>query len=262
MQYYDYELAALGTRMRTGNVYRTWTDKTEGTTVDIKSRRKHGFHLMTALYFIIIICMCVTRFNIIMTIIGGPITHIDAVNLLPFHGIRENLEYGRKPISWDMLDNMVMFVPIGIIYCYYQKNFSVYKAMALSFSTTLLIECAQFVLKTGVVDIDDLIINTLGGLIGILLYAILRELSKRMKNTEIHEIINIIATMLPPIFIAFVIEMFMGNGSPKFFPIYIGMVLCYGLFVYAFLIKDFTWKAKINYFIFYVAAFCLSRVIL
>ena len=230
--------------------------------VNMKSRRKHGFQLMTALYFIIIICMCVTRFNIIMTIIGGPITHIDAVNVLPFHSIRENLEYGRKPISWDMLDNMVMFVPIGIIYCYYQKKFMVVKAIVLSFSTTLLIECAQFVLKTGVVDIDDLIINTFGGLIGILLYVLLRELSKRMKNTETHEVINIIATMLPPIFIAFVIEMFMGDGTPKFVPMYIGMVLCYGFFVYAFLIKDFTWKAKTGYFVCYAGAFCLSRVIL
>lgn len=228
----------------------------------MKSRRKHGFQLMTALYFIIIICMCVTRFNIIMTIIEGPITHIDAVNLLPFHSIRENLEYGRKPISWDMLDNMVMFVPIGIIYCYYQKKFMVVKAIALSFSTTLLIECAQFVLKTGVADIDDLIINTFGGLIGILLYVLLRELSKRTKNTETHEVIDIIATMLPPIFIAFVIEMFMGDGTPKFVPMYIGMVLCYSIFVYAFLIKDFTWKAKTAYFVCYAGAFCLSCVIL
>lgn len=230
--------------------------------MNMKSRRKRGFQLMTVLYCIIVICICVTRFNIIMTILGGPITHIDLVNLLPFHSIRENLEYGRKPISWDMIDNMVMFVPIGIIYCYYQRNFVVYKAIILSFSTTLLIECAQFVLKTGVVDIDDLIINTLGGLLGVLLYVLLSKLSKGKKNVETHEVIEIIATMLPPIFIAFVMEMFMGNGSPKFFLFYGGMLLCYGLFVYVFLIKDFSWKGKISYFVCYVGAFCFSRVVL
>ena len=230
--------------------------------MNMKKRRKHSFQFMTVLYFIIVICMCVTRFNIIMTIIGGPITHIDAVNLLPFHNIRENLEYGRKPISWDMLNNMVMFVPIGIIYCYYQKNFSVFKAIVLSFSTTLFIECAQFVLKTGVVDIDDLIVNTLGGLIGILLYIVLRELSKRQKNMETNETIDIIATMLPPIFVSFVIEMFMGDGTQKFLPLYSAMVLCYGFFVITFTIKDFTWKGKIGYLVCYVGAFYFIRIML
>ena len=59
---------------------------------------------------------------------------------------------GRNPISWDMLYNMVMFVPFGIIYCYYQKHFRVYKAVGMSCLTTFFIESAQFILKTGVVD--------------------------------------------------------------------------------------------------------------
>ena len=71
---------------------------------------------------------------------------------------------------------MVMFVPFGIVYCYYQKNFCIYKAIGLSFLTTLLIEAAQFVFKTGVVDIDDLMINTMGSLVGIFLYIVLRKI--------------------------------------------------------------------------------------
>ena len=69
--------------------------------------------------------MCITRFNILMTLIGCPLTRIDAVNMIPFHSIRENLKYGHSPVSWDMLYNMVMFIPFGIIYCYYQKTFSI-----------------------------------------------------------------------------------------------------------------------------------------
>ena len=125
----------------------------------MKIRRNHFFQFMTILYFIIVFCMCITRFNIIMTLIGGPLTRIDAVNMIPFHSIRENLKYGHSPVSWDMLYNVVMFVPFGIIYCYYQKTFSIYKAIGLSFLTTFSIEAAQFILKTGVVDIDDLIVN-------------------------------------------------------------------------------------------------------
>ena len=75
----------------------------------MKSRRKHGFQFMAILYFLIVFCMCVSRFNVIMTIMGGQLTRVEEINLLPFHSIRENLKYGRSPVSWDMLYNIVMF---------------------------------------------------------------------------------------------------------------------------------------------------------
>ena len=51
----------------------------------MKSRRKHGFQFMTILYFLIVFCMCVSRFNVIMTIMGGQLTRVEEINLLPFH---------------------------------------------------------------------------------------------------------------------------------------------------------------------------------
>ena len=109
-----------------------------------------------------------------------------------------------------MLYNMVMFVPFGIIYCYYQKAFSIYKAIGLSFLTTFSIEAAQFIFKTGVVDIDDLIINTIGSLLGILLYIALQKILQWKQLWNVHEVIDTIATILPPLFISFVVEMFFG----------------------------------------------------
>lgn len=228
----------------------------------MKSRRKHGFRLMTILYFAIVFCMCVSRFNIIMTLIGGQLTRIDAINMVPFHSIRENLSYGHSPVSWDMLYNMVMFVPFGIVYCYYQKNFCIYKAIGLSFLTTLLIEAAQFVFKTGVVDIDDLMINTMGSLVGIFLYIVLRKILQWKQVGEIHEVIDTIATILPPIFIAFVIEMFFSDGSTKLFPVHGILLTVYGICDYLFLIKDFSWKSKLLYAVFYVGIFWLTLIVL
>ena len=211
----------------------------------MKSRRKHGFQFMTILYFLIVFCMCVSRFNVIMTIMVGQLTRVEEINLLPFHSIRENLKYGRSPVSWDMLYNMVMFVPFGVIYCYYQKNFRVYKAVRMSCLTTFFIESAQLVLKTGVVDIDDLIVNTLGSLTGIVVYVILQQISFKNQKFEIHELIDISATMLPPMFVAFIAEMFLGDGSLKLLPVHCVVLLCYGIFVYVFLIRDLTRKAKV-----------------
>lgn len=228
----------------------------------MKSRRKYGFRLMTILYFAIVFCMCISRFNIIMTLIGGQLTRIDAINMVPFHSIRENLRYGHSPVSWDMLYNMVMFVPFGIVYCYYQKNFCVYKAIGLSFLTTFLIEVSQFVFKTGVVDIDDLMINTMGSLVGIFLYIVLRKILQWKQVGEIHEVIDTIATILPPIFIAFVIEMFFSDGSTKLFPVHGIILTVYGICDYLFLIKDFAWKSKLLYTVFYVGIFWLTLIAL
>ena len=61
----------------------------------------------------------------------------------------------------------------------------------------ILIESAQFILKTGVVDIDDFIVNTLGSLMGIMVYVILQHISFKNQKFEIHELIDISATMLP-----------------------------------------------------------------
>ena len=228
----------------------------------MKSRRKHGFRLMTILYFVIVFCMCISRFNIIMTLIGGQLTRIDAINMVPFHSIRENLSYGHSPVSWDMLYNMVMFVPFGIVYCYYQKTFCIYKAIGLSFLTTLLIEAAQFVFKTGVVDIDDLMINTMGSLVGIFLYIVLRKILQWKQIGEIHEVIDTVATILPPIFIAFVIELIFGDGSTKLFSVHGIILTVYGICDYLFLIKDFSWKSKLFYAVFYVGIFWLTLIAL
>lgn len=228
----------------------------------MKSRRKYGFRLMTILYFAIVFCMCISRFNIIMTLIGGQLTRIDAINMVPFHSIRENLRYGHSPVSWDMLYNMIMFVPFGIVYCYYQKNFCIYKAIGLSFLTTFLIEASQFVFKTGVVDIDDLMINTMGSLVGIFLYIVLRKILQWKQVGEIHEVIDTIATILPPIFIAFVIEMFFGDCSTKLFPVHGIILTVYGICDYLFLIKDFSWKSKLLYTVFYVGIFWLTLIAL
>ena len=143
-----------------------------------------------------------------------------------------------------------------------QKHFCVYKAVGMSCLTTFFIESAQFILKTGVVDIDDFIVNTLGSLMGIMAYVILQQISFKNQKFEIHELIDISATMLPPMFIAFVAEMFLGDGSLKLLPIHGAVLLCYGIFVYVFLIRDFTRKAKVYYLACYVGIFCLSRVLL
>ena len=50
--------------------------------------------------------------------------------------------------------------------------------------------------------------------------------------------------MLPPMFVAFVAEMFLGVGSLKLLPVHGAVLLCYGIFVYAFFNKGFYPQSK------------------
>jgi putative teicoplanin resistance protein len=161
-----------------------------------------------------------------------------------------------------MLYNVVMFVPFGIIYCYYQKTFSIYKAIGLSFLTTFSIEAAQFILKTGVVDIDDLIVNTIGSLLGIFLYIALQKILQWKQLWNVHEVIDTIATILPPLFISIVVEMFFGDVSPTLCPVHTIVLTGYGVCDYILLIKDFSLKSKLLYAAFYIGIFWLILSIL
>ena len=65
---------------------------------------------------------------------------------------------------------------------------------------------------------------------GIMVYVILQHISFKNQKFEIHELIDISATMLPPMFVAFVAEMFLGVGSLKLLPVHGAVLLCYGIF--------------------------------
>ena len=111
-------------------------------------------------------------------------------------------------------------------------------------------------------DIDDLIVNTMGSLVGIFLYIVLRKILQWKQIGEIHDAIDIVATILPPIFIVFVIEMFFSDGSTKLFPVHGIILTIYGICDYLFLIKDFSWKSKLLYTVFYVGIFWLTLIAL
>lgn len=81
--------------------------------------------------------------------------------------------------SFESLDqiylNIVMFVPMGYLLPYvsdwFRRNMRV-RVIVACFLTSVLIENVQLVTKLGFYDVDDLFTNTLGGLIGQILYVL------------------------------------------------------------------------------------------
>ena len=107
---------------------------------------------------------------------------IHKTNFIPFKVLFETYKevFGNRYINYfliNFLGNIIMFIPIGL-FIPLLWNFSNKKIIIIGFCSSLFIEFCQLFLTRGT-DIDDLILNTVGTLLGLLLY---RILYKKFKN--------------------------------------------------------------------------------
>lgn len=92
------------------------------------------------------------------------------INLLPFSKDIDLVAY---------LDNILLFVPFGYLLPFIWTNTNKLKYAVLSgFSFSLLIELSQL-FNNRRTDIDDLLLNTLGALLGYLLFKLFTRVTKR-----------------------------------------------------------------------------------
>ena len=78
-------------------------------------------------------------------------------------------EAGSQLFFKNIIGNVVMFIPYGIYTSYYLKLKKPYVIIILAFLLSLLIETVQYRIGR-VFDIDDILLNVIGGLIGYYLY--------------------------------------------------------------------------------------------
>lgn len=102
---------------------------------------------------------------------------IDEISLIPFEGMIEMLQGGITTHSViNIVGNIVMFMPIGfLIPLLWDKLNSFKNVVFFGFATSLLIELTQLFLIRGT-DIDDLILNTVGAVLGYLVFIIFKNI--------------------------------------------------------------------------------------
>jgi glycopeptide antibiotics resistance protein len=80
------------------------------------------------------------------------------------HTRPENIEFYK-----DLIGNILLFVPFPFLLCYVLAIKSFRKLLLITVTTSFAVEMIQFVFNIGVADIDDLLLNTTGAAIGLLL---------------------------------------------------------------------------------------------
>jgi glycopeptide antibiotics resistance protein len=79
----------------------------------------------------------------------------------------------------NLVGNVVMFIPLGFFQPYlFLKLRRWYKTLLCTIVLILVIECVQYLTGLGSCDVDDLILNTLGALLGYGLWRITNKTSR------------------------------------------------------------------------------------
>ena len=98
------------------------------------------------------------------------------INLIPFKTIGEFLtdaNLSASAVLVNLLGNVVVFIPYGIYVQILRKDKCFRTSFLQVLITPVVIEVVQVIFNLGAGDIDDVILNCLGGLIGIAFYRIL-----------------------------------------------------------------------------------------
>ncbi|MDO4267177.1 MAG: VanZ family protein [Eubacteriales bacterium] len=98
-----------------------------------------------------------------------------------FYTYREQL--GMEAFLMNVFGNVIAFMPCGFFLpIVSRRSRRWYNTILLSFSLSLCVETAQLIWRVGSFDVDDLLLNTLGGALGYICYRIVQKIRIRRKK--------------------------------------------------------------------------------
>jgi glycopeptide antibiotics resistance protein len=120
---------------------------------------------------------------------GIPTDRIASMNLIPFRTINLYMNFqGNIYLQIiNLLGNIVVFIPIGIFIVLLMKKATFKHSLLIGLGSTLFIEVMQLVLSiNGVIsrsfDVDDLLLNTIGVIVGYFMAIVFRTYLNRADN--------------------------------------------------------------------------------
>ena len=119
-------------------------------------------------------------------------------NFIPFKEIMR-YDFGSRLFMRNVIGNVLLFIPFGYFVSYILKNEKIYLPLIITLIASLTIELVQLYIGR-VFDIDDILLNVIGGIIGYLIYKILTtigdKLPKAFKNEIFLDILSVILLII------------------------------------------------------------------
>lgn len=164
----------------------------------LKSKEEFILHkeLLTLFFIVYILCL-------FQVVTFQDVSNFGSNNFVPF---REILRYnfGSRLFIKNIIGNMVMFMPYGFFISYYGRANKWKHGFALVLIASIVIETTQLAIGR-VFDVDDILLNVIGGMIGFFIYRLLEKIGnifpKVFKSNIFLDIVTILMFLLFSIYI-------------------------------------------------------------
>ncbi len=139
----------------------------------MSKKKREVLHVLSWIAFIIYLILMVYFLFFCEQLGRTPSTRYH-YNLTPFTEIKRYInhieEIGYFGVILNLIGNVVCFMPLGFVLpILSRRKWGVFRITLISCLASCVVEAVQLVTKLGSCDVDDIIMNTLGGLSGYLL---------------------------------------------------------------------------------------------
>lgn len=156
---------------------------------DTKKGLKVLFHILFWIYFLIAIRFLIFKYPaaFLKSIAdnwnrGVILSGLSTANFVPLKTITMYIRYADRLNSFEnIVGNIIIFMPFGFLVPFtWKSNHGVGLIFALGFLFSMGVELTQLISGFGAFDVDDLILNTLGAILGYFVYKIVKKLFKKI----------------------------------------------------------------------------------
>lgn len=139
--------------------------------------------LLLIIYFILLVWILLFKLGVQFSYMANR-----QVNLIPFVDV---FTPGNEVDINEIFLNIIIFLPLGIYTAALFRRWRFGNKLLFFISTSLLFETVQYIFRIGAFDVTDIITNATGGLIGLLLFKLIKKLFN--DSSKAQKFINIIA---------------------------------------------------------------------
>ena len=115
-------------------------------------------------------------------------------NFIPFKELTR-YQFGTKLFFKNIIGNILLLVPYGFFASYYLRLEKKRSALILVFVVSISIEIVQLVIGR-CFDVDDILLNMVGGMTGYFIYKILDMISNKMSRNTISTVLTSVIIIL------------------------------------------------------------------
>lgn len=137
------------------------------------------------------------------------LNHIRNINLIPFAA---SMVVNGKIELREIIYNVLVFVPMGIYISIFKSKWSFLQKILPCLGVSVLFEVLQYIFAIGATDITDIIGNTLGGIIGIAMYGLIKRLFKDRAITVVN-VMALISSVLVMVIMILVLSANTNNDT-------------------------------------------------